>query len=106
VSAEPVAPAPAGRETVLALDQLSLSFGGLRALSELDLQVADRGGVGGGAARHDKPVQALGLVLEPDAQAHGSGSMVRSGIFSRRSSHGTVPPCTMTENATTTKMIS
>ena len=37
---------------------------------------------------------------------HGSGSMVRSGIFSRRSSHGTVPPCTMTENATTTKMIS
>jgi ABC-type branched-subunit amino acid transport system ATPase component len=42
VSAEPVAPAPAGRETVLALDQLSLSFGGLRALSELDLQVADR----------------------------------------------------------------
>jgi branched-chain amino acid transport system ATP-binding protein len=42
VSAEPVTPAPAGRETVLALDQLSLSFGGLRALSELDLQVADR----------------------------------------------------------------
>jgi branched-chain amino acid transport system ATP-binding protein len=40
VTAEPVA--LASREPVLALDQLSLSFGGLRALSELDLQVADR----------------------------------------------------------------
>ena len=40
MSAEPVA--PASQEPVLALDQLSLSFGGLRALSELDLQVADR----------------------------------------------------------------
>jgi branched-chain amino acid transport system ATP-binding protein len=36
MSQEPV------REPVLALDQLSLSFGGLRALSELDLQVGDR----------------------------------------------------------------
>ena len=36
VSAEP------GQEPVLELDRLSLSFGGLRALSELDLRVADR----------------------------------------------------------------
>jgi ABC-type branched-subunit amino acid transport system ATPase component len=36
MSQEPV------REPVLALDHLSLSFGGLRALSELDLQVGDR----------------------------------------------------------------
>jgi branched-chain amino acid transport system ATP-binding protein len=45
VSAEPVAPGGPGRHVappVLALDRLSLSFGGLRALSELDLQVADR----------------------------------------------------------------
>ncbi len=30
------------RESILALDGLSLSFGGLRALSELELQVGDR----------------------------------------------------------------
>jgi branched-chain amino acid transport system ATP-binding protein len=36
MSQEPV------REPVLTLDHLSLSFGGLRALSELDLQVGDR----------------------------------------------------------------
>jgi branched-chain amino acid transport system ATP-binding protein len=36
VSAEP------GQEAILELDRLSLSFGGLRALSELDLRVADR----------------------------------------------------------------
>ena len=37
---------------------------------------------------------------------HGSGSMVRSGTFSRCASVGTKPPCTATEKATTTKMIS
>ena len=31
-----------GRGTVLELDQLSLAFGGLRALSGLDLKVRDR----------------------------------------------------------------
>jgi branched-chain amino acid transport system ATP-binding protein len=40
------APAPEGRHEqqapLLSLDQLSLAFGGLRALSELDLQVRDR----------------------------------------------------------------
>ena len=33
---------PASAAPVLELDQLSLSFGGLRALSELDLQVRER----------------------------------------------------------------
>ena len=33
---------PGGAAPVLELDQLSLSFGGLRALSELDLQVQHR----------------------------------------------------------------
>jgi branched-chain amino acid transport system ATP-binding protein len=46
VSAEPVPERPAEpepeRETILALDRLSLSFGGLRALSELELHVGDR----------------------------------------------------------------
>lgn len=37
---------------------------------------------------------------------YGSGSMVRSGMFSRRARPGIAPPCTMTENATTMKMIS
>ena len=36
MSAEP------GQQAILELDRLSLSFGGLRALSELDLRVADR----------------------------------------------------------------
>ena len=36
MSAEP------GQQAVLELDRLSLSFGGLLALSELDLRVADR----------------------------------------------------------------
>jgi ABC-type branched-subunit amino acid transport system ATPase component len=47
--AEPLPPAPAGPDAegaperaVLALDRLSLSFGGLRAITELDLHVADR----------------------------------------------------------------
>jgi ABC-type branched-subunit amino acid transport system ATPase component len=34
--------AESGEGAVLELDRLSLSFGGLRALSELDLRVADR----------------------------------------------------------------
>ena len=37
----PAEPAPE-HETILALDRLSLSFGGLRALSELELHVGDR----------------------------------------------------------------
>ena len=37
---------------------------------------------------------------------HGSGPLVCSGTRNRRSSAGSVPPWTMTENATTTKMIS
>ena len=36
MSAEP------GQQAILELDRLSLSFGGLRALSELDLRIADR----------------------------------------------------------------
>jgi hypothetical protein len=69
-------------------------------------QVAD-GNVGGGGLRgDDESVQVLGFFLEADTQAQGSGSMVRSGIFSRGASAATPPPCTMTENATTTKIIS
>jgi branched-chain amino acid transport system ATP-binding protein len=41
VSSEPGEAEPTG-QAVLELDHLSLSFGGLRALSELDLRVADR----------------------------------------------------------------
>jgi ABC-type branched-subunit amino acid transport system ATPase component len=48
-AAEPPPPPPAGpggesapERAVLALDRLSLSFGGLRAITELDLHVADR----------------------------------------------------------------
>jgi branched-chain amino acid transport system ATP-binding protein len=42
VTAEPAAPAEAAAPAVLELDQLSLSFGGLRAISGLNLRVADR----------------------------------------------------------------
>jgi len=38
----PAAPAAAAAPAVLSLDRLSLSFGGLRAITELDLQVGDR----------------------------------------------------------------
>jgi branched-chain amino acid transport system ATP-binding protein len=42
--AAPAGPAPGGQRDgpVLNLEQVTLSFGGLRAISELDLQVADR----------------------------------------------------------------
>ena len=40
--AEPPPEAEAGHQDILALDRLSLSFGGLRALSELELRVGDR----------------------------------------------------------------
>jgi branched-chain amino acid transport system ATP-binding protein len=42
VSAETDASAEPGQRAALELDRVSLSFGGLRALSELDLRVADR----------------------------------------------------------------
>jgi len=42
VSAEPDVGTEPGQGAVLELDRLSLSFGGLRALSDLDLRVADR----------------------------------------------------------------
>jgi branched-chain amino acid transport system ATP-binding protein len=38
---DPVQPSEPGREAVLSLEQLSLSFGGLAALTGLDLQVGD-----------------------------------------------------------------
>ena len=42
MTAEPEVSPELGQEPILELDRLSLSFGGLRALSDLDLRVADR----------------------------------------------------------------
>jgi hypothetical protein len=57
----------------------------------------------GAARRHRRP---LGSCRNRMPRLHGSGPTMRSGIPRHPASHGTVPPWTTTENATTTKMIS
>jgi hypothetical protein len=47
-----------------------------------------------------------GSELNRTPRLHGSGSTVCIGTFSRAATNGTSPPCTTTENATTTKMTS
>ncbi|MGE5136502.1 MAG: hypothetical protein ACM32E_26855 [Gemmatimonadota bacterium] len=69
-------------------------------------KIADRRGEGGGSGAHGEAVQVLGFFLEADAQAPGFRLDGASGIFSRRASPSTAPPWMMTENVTTTKMIS
>src|SRR5260370_24261008 len=64
MSQEPV------REPVLTLDHLSLSFGGLRALSELDLQVGDReivSAIGPNGPGKTTPLNPITAVYQPNS---------------------------------------